>query len=150
MSRSDEKGQLMSGSGTSARRVSTTLLAVLLWAAAGAAGCSIFTVLQFIPTLFAIQSRLEGCPSGAVLRTGQFVQLTYVLVREDQTTEAVTTGLDWSVRDGSADIDDAAVNPVFVELTTPGIVTIRADYTSPSEVANPAICTMVVQAPAEQ
>lgn len=110
-------------------------------------GCSAcgFSTLAIIPTLFARQSRLQGCPDNFQLLNST-VELTFVTVGEDGSTEAVGDEIMWTIRDGAAELDESANNPVLVTLTMVGVVTIRGDYNLPDENVNPAICTIFVQA----
>ena len=105
-------------------------------------GCSVLGVVQLIPTLFAIQSRLDGCP-GEMVAVGQSVELTFVVIMDDG-TESQPDQLEWSLTRGIADIDDSNGNPAVVTLSGPGIITVRAQYLTGMNV-NPATCSMLVE-----
>jgi len=110
-------------------------------------GCGLASFLV-IPTLFATQSRLQGCPD-TVQILGDTVELTFEIFLEDGTTTDEAEELTWSMMRGVAEIDDSNNNPAVVTLTEVGIITIRADYISETENVNPATCSVVVQNSAE-
>ena len=124
-----------------AASVLRTVLALSFCMACCACGLS---TLAIIPTLFAKQSRLEGCPNSFQLPNA-VLELTFVTVTDDGSTEAADGEIIWSIRDGTADVDESGNNPVVVTLTTIGVVTIRGDYNPSDENVNPAICTIFVQ-----
>ncbi|MCG3137317.1 MAG: hypothetical protein HJJLKODD_01161 [Phycisphaerae bacterium] len=110
------------------------------------AGCGI-SALAVIPTLFNTQSQLAGCPTDWT-DIGNTVEITYeILVDGQWQAPEPLEEITWSITSGDALLSATDANPITVELTQSGILTIRADYISTSLTANPATCDIFTRQP---